>query len=141
VKVFSPVHVFVFALLLVGGSVGGVRRANAEPASVATLNAGLQDSEPEASSSSLSGSWQMSWTNKEGNQMRGTMQLKQSGSKLSGSVQTERGTFSLSGDLKGSQVSITVKAPLHKVSFTGTFEARTMNGTTAQGKPWSATRQ
>jgi hypothetical protein len=131
----------MFSLLTVGGSVGSVRRANAEPASIVILNAGLQDSEPEASSSSLSGSWQMSWTNKEGNQMRGTMQLKQSGSKLSGSVQTARGTFSLSGDLNGNQLSITVKAPLHKVSFSGTFEAGTMNGTTAQGKPWSATRQ
>jgi hypothetical protein len=83
----------------------------------------------------------MSWTSKEGNQKQGTMQLKQDGSKVSGSVQAQRGTFSLGGNLQGNQVSIDVKVPLHKMSFTGTVDGSKMSGTTSQGKPWSAIRQ
>jgi hypothetical protein len=83
----------------------------------------------------------MSWTNKEGNQKQGTMQLKQDGSKLSGSVRAQRGTFSLGGNLQGDQVSIDVKVPLHKISFTGKVDGTKMSGTTAQGMPWSAIRQ
>jgi hypothetical protein len=83
----------------------------------------------------------LSWINKEGSQKEATMQLKQDGFKLSGSVHAELGTFSLNGALQTNQVTITVKVPMHKVSFTGTIDGDKMSGTTGQGKPWSAIRQ
>jgi hypothetical protein len=125
------------ALLLAAGDVSDVWKATAElPAAAASQNSAQDSGTP-----SLSGIWQMSWTNKEGNQKQGTMQLKQDGSKLSGSVQAQRGTFSVGGNLQGDQVSIDVKVPLHKISFAGKVDGSKMSGTTSQGKPWSATRQ
>jgi hypothetical protein len=121
---------------LAAGDVNGAWKATAELPAAAS-----QDSAPDSGTPSLSGTWQMSWTSKEGNQKQGTMQLKQDGSKVSGSVQAQRGTFSLGGNLQGKQVSIDVKVPLHKMSFTGTVDGSKMSGTTSQGKPWSAIRQ
>jgi hypothetical protein len=137
VKIFRPVSVLMCALLLAAGDVSDVWKATAEP----PVAAASHDSALDSGTPSLSGTWQMTWTNKEGNQKQGTMQLKQDGSRLSGSVQAQRGTFSLGGNLQGDQVSIDVKVPLHKISFTGTVDGSKMSGTTSQGKPWSAIRQ
>jgi hypothetical protein len=137
VRIFRPVPVLICALLLVAGDVSDVWKAIAEVPGAAAS----QDSALDSGTSSLAGIWQMTWTNKEGNQKQGTMQLKQDGSKLSGSVQAQRGTFSLGGNLQGDQVSIEVKVPLHKISFTGKVDGTKMSGTTSQGKPWAATRQ
>ena len=136
-KIFRPVPVLMCALLLAAGDVSDVWKATAEP----PVAAASHDSALDSGTPSLSGTWQMTWTNKEGNQKQGTMQLKQDGSRLSGSVQAQRGTFSLGGNLQGNQVSIDVKVPLHKMSFTGTVDGSKMSGTTSQGKPWSAIRQ
>ena len=136
-KIVTPIPVLICALLLAAGDVSSASKATAElPGAAAS-----QDSAQDSATPSLSGTWQMSWTNKEGNQKQGTMQLKQDGSRLSGSVQAQRGTFSLGGNLQGNQVSIDVKVPLHKMSFTGTVDGSKMSGTTSQGKPWSAIRQ
>jgi hypothetical protein len=137
VKIITPIPVLLCALLLAAGDVSGAWKAIAEPPGTAASQYSAQDN----GTSSLTGTWQMSWTNKEGNQKQGTMQLKQDGSKLSGSVRAQRGTFSLGGNLQGDQVSIDVKVPLHKISFTGKVDGTKMSGTTAQGMPWSAIRQ
>jgi hypothetical protein len=137
VKIVTPIPVLICALLLAAADVSGAWKAIAEsPGTTAS-----QDPAQDNGTSSLSGTWQMSWTNKEGNQKQGTMQLKQDGSKLSGSVRAQRGTFSLGGNLQGDQVSIDVKVPLHKISFTGKVDGTKMSGTTTQGMPWSAIRQ
>jgi hypothetical protein len=137
VKIVTPIPVLICALLLTAADVSGAWKAIAEPPGTTASQYPAQDN----GTSSLSGTWQMSWTNKEGNQKQGTMQLKQDGSNVSGSVQTQRGTFSLGGNVQGDQVSIDVKVPLHKISFTGTVDGSKMSGTTSQGKPWSAIRQ
>lgn len=93
-----------------------------------------------AATTSLSGNWQISWTGRRG-QMQATLQLTQNGSKLSGSIQAERGTVPVSGTVSGDQVSFTAKMPKRAVTFSGTIAGNKMSGTTAQGSPWTATRQ
>jgi hypothetical protein len=73
--------------------------------------------------------------------MQATLQLTQNGSKLTGSIQAERGTVSVSGTVKGDQVSFTAKMPKRALTFSGTIADNKMSGTTAQGSPWTATRQ
>jgi|SRR5579883_2289572 len=93
-----------------------------------------------AAASSISGNWQISWTGRRG-QMQATLQLTQNGSKLTGSIQAERGSASVSGTVKGDQVSFTAKMPRRAVTFSGTIAGNKMSGTTAEGSPWTATRQ
>jgi hypothetical protein len=93
-----------------------------------------------ATATSISGNWQISWTGRRG-PTQATLQLTQNGSKLSGSIEAERGTVRVSGTVNGDQVSFTAKMPKRTLTFSGTVAGNKMSGTTAQGSPWTATRQ
>jgi hypothetical protein len=141
VKSFSLVPVVMCALLLLAGDVSGAWRANAQTTSAAVSAAAGQDGVQNTSAATASGNWQVSWTNKDGDAKQGSMQIAQDGSSLSGTFQAPRGSAKLTGSVQGSQVSIDVKAGGRGISFTGTLDGDKMSGTTAQGKPWTATRQ
>jgi hypothetical protein len=141
VKSFSTVAVVMCALLLAAGDVSGAWKANAQTTSAAVSTASAPDAAQNSSAATASGNWQVSWTNKDGDPKQASMQIKQDGSSLSGTFQAPRGSAKLTGSLQGSQVSIDVKAGGRQISFTGTLDGDKMSGTTAQGKPWTATRQ
>jgi hypothetical protein len=88
----------------------------------------------------VAGSWQMSWTNKQGENKQGTLQIEQNGPTLSGTLQGERGTFPITGAVQGDHVSFTVKAFERQVSFSGTVKGNSMQGMTQQQTAWSAAR-
>jgi hypothetical protein len=84
----------------------------------------------------IAGTWQISWTNKNGENKQGTLRIEQNGSTLSG----DRGTFPITGALQGDHVSFTAKAFGRQLSFSGTVKGNNMHGTTQQQAAWSATR-
>ncbi len=92
-----------------------------------------------------SGTWLMTWTNKEKEIRHATLQLQQSDGALSGTARLEggpiKGSFPLTGDLRGNQISFSVKVYGHHVSFTGTVDGNKMSGTTKEGAPWLAAHQ
>lgn len=110
----------------------GARSASASTQAVAQDNTASPD---------VTGSWQISWTAKSGDQRQASMQITQKGSKLSGTFQGERGSVPVEGTLDGHQISLTVKLPRRQLSFTGTVNGDKMSGTTERGVAWSATRQ
>jgi hypothetical protein len=89
----------------------------------------------------LTGTWQVSWTAKNGEQRQLPMQITQKGSQLSGSVDWGQRTPSpVKGTLDGNQVSLTTKLR-RRIKLTGTVDGNKMSGTTSRGVAWSATRQ
>lgn len=127
------------ALLIVLATSGLCSPSHATAGSLATgSTAILQDQDVAATS--ISGNWRISWTGRRG-QMQATLQLTQNGSKLSGRIRAERGSAPVSGTVNGDQVSFTAKMPKQAVTFSGTIAGNKMSGTTAQGSPWTATRQ
>jgi hypothetical protein len=130
------------ALVVAAGGVTGVSKASAEGVGTAISNAFAQDAAPDNTAApNVSGTWQISWTARNGNQRQATMRIKQDGSKLSGKFEGERGSAGLKGSLEGNQITLNVKLPRREASFTGTVDGDKMNGTTEQGVPWSAARQ
>lgn len=120
------------------GAVSDAPNAIAEQPGVAVPLGSAQDSPTPAT---VSGSWQVSWAGRNGNQRQATIQLKQDGSKLGGKFQDERGSASLTGSLQGNQVSFSVKMRKRQASFTGIVDGDKMTGTTEQGVSWTAMRQ
>jgi hypothetical protein len=132
-KLTSPVSLFVCALVLTAGAVSGVCMANpGQAGSVQNATAAVL---------SVTGAWKFSWIDKNGDARQGTMQLKQDGSSVSGSFKGDHGPFAVVGTLQGNQISLTVKAPMRKVSFTGTVDGGKMGGATEAGKTWTAVIQ
>jgi hypothetical protein len=129
------------ALLLAAGDISGAWKANALTTTAAVSTAPTQDAAQNSSAATASGNWQVSWTNQDGDAKQASMQIAQDGSSLSGTFQAPRGSAKLTGSLQGNQVSIDVKAGGRQISLTGTLDGDKMSGTTAQGKPWTATRQ
>lgn len=127
------------ALLIVLATSGLCSPSQATAESPATGSTAILQDQGVAATS-ISGNWRISWTGRRG-QMRATLQLKQNGSKLSGSIQAERGSAPVSGTINDDQVSFTAKMPKRAVTFSGTIAGNKMSGTTAQGSPWTATRQ
>lgn len=101
----------------------------------------MQDPAQDSNAHGIAGTWQLSFTDPQGNSRQATLQVQQKDSKLSGSFQGERGSGSLTGSIEGAQVTMTVKGRGREISFTGTVEGNKMSGTTGQGSSWSATRQ
>jgi hypothetical protein len=137
---FSPVPLFIGALVVVmAGGASVASEALAESPVPFACNMLVQEAaEDNASAPNLSGTWQMSWTTRNGNQRTGTIQIKQGGSTLSGTFQGERGSAPLKGRLQGNQVSFSVELPRRQVSFAGTVEGGKMSGTTGEGVSWTA---
>lgn len=127
------------ALLIVLATSGLCSPSQAKAESPATGSTPILQDQG-AATISISGNWQISWTGRRG-QMQATLQLTQNGSKLTGSIQAERGTVPVSGTVNGDHVSFTAKMPKRAVTFSGTIAGNKMSGTTAQGSPWTATRQ
>jgi hypothetical protein len=129
-------------LLMVPGDVTGASSKNAESPGVRLSDSLTQDNAQDGNTSAhLSGNWQISWVNRNGESKQAKLQIRQDGSKLSGKFQAERGSAPVTGNLQGDQVSLTVKARGREVSFEGTVNGDKMSGTTKQGKSWNATRQ
>ncbi|HTW80699.1 MAG TPA: hypothetical protein VME23_14225 [Terracidiphilus sp.] len=110
----------------------GARSAGASAQAVAQDNTASPDA---------TGSWQVSWTGRNGDQRQASMQITQKGSKLSGTFEGARGSVPVKGTLDGNQISLTVKLPRRQLSFAGTLDGDKMSGTTERGVTWSATRQ
>lgn len=124
------------------GLIFGAPGVFAESASARNAPASAQAvSQDSTASPEVTGSWQISWTAKSGDQRQASMQIKQKGSKLSGTFQGERGSVPVRGTLEGNQISLTVKLPRRQLSFTGTVDGDKMSGTTESGVAWTATRQ
>ena len=140
-KLFSPVPVIMCALLLTAVGVGSAFPAYAEPSGAALSSANAQDAAQDSSAPAVAGSWQISFTDPQGNPRQGTLQIEQNGSTLNGTFQGERGSAPLTGSMQGTQVSLTAKAHGHEIDFTGTVDGSKMSGTTGQGTSWTATRQ
>lgn len=130
--------VLVAAAALIFGTPNAVAQPSAGGAAAALAPAAAQDS---TTAQDVNGSWQISWTAKNGNQRQATMRIKQRRNKLSGDFEGARGSVPLKGTLDGDQVSVTVKLPRRQLTFTGTVDGNKMNGTTERGVAWSATRQ
>jgi hypothetical protein len=93
----------------------------------------------------ITGNWQMSWTNEKGKDRHATLQIRQDGKQLSGTAKVSGGllggSFPLTGGVDGNQISLTVKAHGVVASFTGIIDGGRMSGTTQRGKPWMAVRK
>ncbi len=139
-KLSSRVPLFACALLVSTGYASFAPTAHAESPTVAVAASG-QDNAQESPAANVSGSWQLSWTDNDGNQKQGTLSIQQDGSKLSGSFTGPRGTFPLSGSIQGSHVSLTLGPARHQLTLTGDVDGNKMTGTTPQGKAWSADKQ
>lgn len=139
VKLFSPVSIIVSALLVLPGGIGNA--ANAQTIGIAISSMFAQDATHDSGGATISGNWQISFTDRNGSPKQGTLQIEQDGSQLGGSFQGERGSAPLTGSLQGNQVALTVKARGREVSFTGTVDGSKMSGTTGQGTSWTAIRQ
>jgi hypothetical protein len=139
-----PSSFLMFMCMLIVGATGfgGPSKANAEAPRPVNAGAPSQDTTQEnPASPNLSGTWQMSWTARDGNQRQATLQLQQNGAKLSGKFEGARGSTSVTGNLEGDQVTLNVKLRRRKATFTGTVDGGKMSGTTEQGVSWTATRQ
>lgn|GEM_PF-3372560 len=138
-KRFSTTPFLFTALLVATASAGTSLAAHAAPATtVAIMGAAGQDS----NSSSVAGTWQLSFTDPQGTARQASLQLQQDGGKISGTFQGQRGSGAVSGTIQGNQISMTVKGRGgREISFSGTVDGGKMSGTSAQGAAWSATRQ
>lgn len=138
-KRFSSTSFLLAALFVAAASAGSSLTAHAAPSAMAAIaGADGQDS----SAASVTGSWQLSFTDPQGNARQASLQLQQDGSKVSGTFQGQRGSGAVTGSVQGNQVSMTVKGRGgREMSFSGTVDDSKMSGTTAQGSSWSATRQ
>ena len=129
-------------LIVAATGFGRPLKANAEAPQPINAAALSQDAAQESPANpNLSGTWQMSWTARNGNQRQATLQLQQNGAKLSGKFEGARGSTSVTGNLQGNQVTLNVKMRRRKATFTGTVDGGKMSGTTEQGVSWTATRQ
>jgi hypothetical protein len=137
VKSILSIPLVTCALLMTMAISSSSLRATAQEAGAATSNPQQQDN---TSPANVSGTWQGSWTSADGNQHPVTMEIKQKASKLSGTFTGQRGSTSLKGSIVGNQVSFTIKAR-QEIAFSGTLDGSTMSGKTAQGYPWTLTRQ
>jgi hypothetical protein len=140
VRLVSLSPLLFCALFVAAGDANAASRANDERRALALSNVTAQDTTQE-SPATVSGNWQMSWTDQKGDPMQALFQVQQNGSKLSGNFEAKRGSFPLTVRVRGNQVSMTVKARRWQASFTGTVDGDKMSGTTEQGKSWTATRQ
>jgi hypothetical protein len=133
----------LLSLLLISASgFAGAPKAYTQEAAAATANQAPQNAaQGDQTAADVTGSWQVSWTGRNGDQRQATLQLKQDGDKLSGTFMGERGSVGVKGSVKGNQISFDVKMPRRKVPFSGTVDGNKMSGTTEQGASWSATRQ
>jgi hypothetical protein len=130
-KLISTVSLLICALFLTAGAVSGVCMANP----------GVPAAAQATPAPTVTGTWKFDWIDKSGNAKQGTMQLTQDGASVTGSFKGDHGPFAVVGTLQGSQISLTVKAPMHKVSFSGTVDGGKMGGATEAGKTWSAVLQ
>jgi hypothetical protein len=104
-------------------------------------NSAVGPGQDNSTAADLTGTWQVSWTAKSGQQLQVAMQITQRESNLTGSVDWGQASPSpVKGTLNGNQVSLTTKLR-RKVNLTGTVNGDKMSGTTDRGVAWSATRQ
>jgi hypothetical protein len=137
-NLLSPVSVLMCSLLVTAGVASSVCKANAEQPEAALAGAFAQGS---PTAPTVTGTWKFDWIDKSGDAKQGTMQLTQNGSAVTGSFKGDHGPFAVVGTLQGNQISLTVKAPMHKVSFSGTVDGGKMSGSTETGKTWTAILQ
>jgi hypothetical protein len=119
------------AVFLTTGYLGEARQRTVYGPSTVTLS---------DAGAAVGGTWQMSWTNKQGENKQGTLQIEQNGSTLGGTFRGDRGSFPITGALQGDHVSFTVKAFGRQISFSGTVKGKSMHGMTEQQTTWSAAR-
>jgi hypothetical protein len=119
------------ALFLTAGHLLAARQATVAETSTITLS---------DAGAAIAGSWQMSWTNKNGENKHGTLRIEQNGSTLDGTLSGDRGTFPITGALQGDHVSFTAKAFGRQLSFSGTVKGNSMHGVTQQQTAWAAAR-
>jgi hypothetical protein len=142
VKLHSTVPLLICALLVATGDVNATGKAAAQQPYLSQSGAPAQDAAKDSNSvAAVSGNWQISWTDDNGDSMQALFQIQQHGTKLSGSFEAKRGSAPLTGTLQGKEVSLRVKARKRQISFTGTVDGDKMTGTTEQGKSWAATRE
>jgi hypothetical protein len=131
----SPRLTFTSALMLFVGAAAPWQATAACPVSTSAI---MQEGE---ATPSVTGNWQMSWTDKDGNAKQGSMQIQQSDGKLGGTFKAPRASVALHGTIDANHISIVLKSPFKTITFTGTVDGNKMSGTLDSGAPWSATRQ
>lgn len=141
-RFFSSCALTMSAVIAAGALIVGTSNVVAEPggtpAIVISAPASGQDN---SAAVDLAGTWQFSWTAKNGEQRQLPMQITQEGNQLSGSVDWgQQSPSPVKGTLNGNQVSLSMKFR-RKVSLTGTVNGDKMSGTSSDGVAWSATRQ
>jgi hypothetical protein len=139
-KFLSSFALTTGALIAAGALIVGTSNVVAEPGGAPPISISAPAFGQDTSTANVSGDWQGSWTDADGNQHPITMQIKQDGSKLSGMFTGQRGSTSLKGSLSGNQVSFSMKGQ-RQIKFSGTLDRNKMSGTTDRGFAWSATRQ
>jgi len=110
---------------------------HAAPAGFAMQSAAQDKSQ----TADLTGSWQLSWTDANGNPKKGTLSIKQDAGKLSGTFTGQRGTQPLSGTLQGSHVVLNIGPSDRQFTLEGDVDGSKLNGTLPEGSNWSAARQ
>lgn len=140
-KAFSLFTLTAGTLIAAGALIIGTSNVVAESGGMAAIGLSTPASGQDTSAAiDLTGTWQLSRIDTDGNQHQVTMQLKQDGSKLSGTLTGQRGSTSVQGSIKGNQVYLTMKLR-KKVTLTGAVNGDKMSGTSKKGVAWSATRQ
>jgi hypothetical protein len=145
VKSLSFDVVLMFVLVLSATAAYGQTAPAAAPAatSAATQDATAPAATPAPADAApdVTGKWELSWKDANGDPRHATAQMKQSGKKLSGSFVAQRGSVALKGTVTGKQVAFGVKVRRRTFGFTGTVDGDSMSGTTEQGTAWMAARQ
>jgi hypothetical protein len=142
VKFVAIFSLLMSALAMTAGGISNASQVTAEEPDA--VLSGMPAESPGLESNAapnLSGNWQISWADKNGDSKQATLQIRQDGNKVSGKFQGDHHSAPLTGSLNGNQVSLTVKGPKRQVPFTGTADGDKMSGTTQPGKSWTATRQ
>jgi hypothetical protein len=88
----------------------------------------------------VSGNWLLSWEGRRGTKQV-TLQIRQQGPKLSGILQAMGRSVPLTGSVQRNEVLFSVSGKQGFREFKGTVDADRMNGTTSQGRNWTAIRQ
>ncbi len=148
-KCLRILSMLVFAWFAITAGANGFWKVAAEEVPGTPVSRAVQDaaqSNPE--SANVAGKWNLSWKGKKRKPHQAALEIQQDGTKLTGTFEGEgrgglSGSLALTGSVQGNNVSFTVQSQENNKSgiFTGTVDGGTMNGTTREGHPWTATRQ
>ena len=148
-KCLRILSILVFAWFVIAAGVNGFWKVAAEEVPGTPVSRAVQgtaQSNPE--SANVTGNWTLLWKGSKRKRRQASLHIEQDGTSLSGTFEgggggTLDGSLPLTGSIQGNNVIFTIHLQQSRKSpiFTGNVEADKMNGTTQEGRSWTATRQ